>query len=335
MADLPENLRTSLTAALDAVPPARLSTSVRRLIDEYRSGRPAAAPILTSETDVAAYAAYRMPATFAAVRAALRQLAGVVPEFRPRVHLDVGGGTGAAAWAAVEAFPDLATVTVLDQVAEALAWGRRLAARAGHPALRGSDWRQWRFERGAELPEADLVTISYLLGELPPEAREDLMEQAMASGGLVLVVEPGTPAGYERVLAARSSLLARGFAVLAPCPHGRTCPLADVDDWCHFAARVNRSALHRRLKEGQLGYEDEKFSYVAAVVSAGEPRLIGSRVLRHPKFRKGVVSLDLCRAGDGARRELVTKRQGEVYRLARDTEWGDAWPPPPHNGHPR
>ena len=31
----------------------------------------------------------------------------------------------------------------------------------------------------------------------------------------------------------------------------------------------------------------------------------------------------------GFRRDTVTKRQGPLYRAARDVAWGDAWPPPP------
>jgi ribosomal protein RSM22 (predicted rRNA methylase) len=330
VADLPDDLRQSLAAALDAAPTAPLSRSVRRLMEEYRSGRPAAAPIIGSDTDAAAYAAYRMPATFAAVRTALRQLTRVVPGFRPASQLDVAGGTGAAAWAATELFPDLATVTVLDQVDAALELGRRLSAGATHPALRTATWQQWRQESGTDLPAADLVTISYLLGELPPAAREALIVRSAATGGVVVVVEAGTPAGYERILSARSVLLAHGHTILAPCPHQAACPLAPVRDWCHFTGRVNRSTLHRRLKDAQLGYEDEKFSYVAAAPVRDDrpPRRIGGRVLRHPQFRKGLVSLQICTAEDGFRRVLVSKSQGERYRLARDTEWGDAWPPP-------
>jgi ribosomal protein RSM22 (predicted rRNA methylase) len=327
MADLPDDLRESLASALDAAPTALLSASVRRLMEEYRSGRPAAAPIIGSDTDAAAYAAYRMPATFAAVRAALRQVRHAVADLRPSSQLDVAGGTGAATWAATEIFPELTAVTVLDQVDAALRLGRRLCVRATHPALRTATWREWRLEPGADLPAAELVTISYLLGELPPAARESLVVQAAATRGVVVVVEAGTPAGYERVLAARSTFIAQGYTILAPCPHQNACPLAQARDWCHFAGRVNRSALHRRLKDAHLDYEDEKFSYVAAAPGR-PPHRVAGRVLRHPEFRKGLVSLQVCAADDGFRPVLVSKRQGDLYRLARDTGWGDAWPPP-------
>ena len=88
-----------------------------------------------------------------------------------------------------------------------------------------------------------------------------------------------------------------------PAPGG--CPLA-AGDWCHFGARVNRSALHRRVKEADLGYEDEKFSYVAA--GGGRSPTGIARVLRRPAQRKGLVSLRLCRPDGTAGDRIVTKR---------------------------
>ncbi|MEO3872058.1 small ribosomal subunit Rsm22 family protein [Nonomuraea sp. B12E4] len=48
-----------------------------------------------------------------------------------------------------------------------------------------------------------------------------------------------------------------------------------------------------------------------------------------------MVSLRLCTGEDGLRDALVSKRQGELYRRARDAEWGDGWPPvlPGKPGH--
>ncbi|SHL37687.1 Ribosomal protein RSM22 (predicted rRNA methylase) [Pseudonocardia thermophila] len=322
MTDLPEALRDGLDAALAGFPPTRLSSGVQRLMSAYRSGGPASAPILRSDVDVAAYAAYRMPATFAAVRAALRQVAEAVPDWAPRSLSDVGGGTGAAAWAAVAAFPSLRAVTVLDQVAAALTFGRRLARHSAEPALRGAAWQRWR--AGADVPAADLVTIAYLLGELTPAQQETVLTAALATGGAIAVIEPGTPEGYRRVLAARAALLAHGHTIVAPCPHQLGCPL-ETGDWCHFPARVPRSALHRQLKAGQLGWEDEKFALVVAM--PGPPPAVPGRVLRHPRYRKNLVTLQVCTAAGTTATATVTKREGQRYRAARDVSWGDAWPP--------
>ena len=139
------------------------------------------------------------------------------------------------------------------------------------------------------------------------------------------------------MLAARSRLTAAGWHVLAPCPQDGPCPIATRDDWCHFSVRLDRSALHRRLKGGRLGHEDEKFSYVVATrdpaltpatdtLTTPEATSAPGRVLRHPVTRKGLVQLEVCHADGSVGREIITKRSPMAYRAARDAAWGSTWP---------
>lgn len=324
MADLPEDLSDALEESLDSADPAEMAQSVQKLMGRYREEFDPSHRALASGVDVAAYAAYRMPATYAAVAAALRHTAALTPGFRPRAHADVGGGTGAAVWAAAATWPSVEEVTVLEQAREAIAFGRRLARKSRSPAVRDARWRQTVIDGQVRAPEADLVTMSYVLGELPERLRPDVIRSLAGGGAMVVLVEPGTPAGYERVGAARDLLIDLGLSVVAPCPHDGTCPIPGGRDWCHFSARLNRTALHRRLKVGTLGFEDEKFSYVAAAPQSWAPS--PGRIIRHPQKRKGLVSLRLCET-DGLRDVTVSKRQGEEYRAARKADWGDAWPP--------
>ncbi|NUR15340.1 MAG: rRNA methyltransferase, partial [Dermatophilaceae bacterium] len=110
-----------------------LARTTEALVSRYRSVAPAPTPILASQVHVAAYAAYRMPATHAALARVLGDLAD--RGLRPRSLLDLGGGTGAAAWAAAGAFESLESVTVLDQVDDALALGRELEREAPSEVL--------------------------------------------------------------------------------------------------------------------------------------------------------------------------------------------------------
>ncbi|GHF81425.1 small ribosomal subunit Rsm22 family protein [Streptomyces thermodiastaticus] len=318
-----ETLRAALAGLLDGLPPRQAAGAVERLIAHYRGSTPTDAPILRDRADVAAYAAYRMPATFEAVRSALAAFAAAVPGWTPGSHVDVGGGTGAATWAVAATWDGKRPVTVLDWAEPALALGREIAS--AHPGLRAARWRRARIGAALTLDAADLVTVSYVLGELTEADRAAVTDAAAAAAHAVVIVEPGTPDGYARVLAARDRLIAAGFQVAAPCPHSGACPIAPGTDWCHFAARVSRSSLHRQVKGGSLPYEDEKFSYVAATRLPVTPA--AARVVRKPQIRKGQVLLDLCEAGERLSRFTVTKRHGERYRAARDAHWGDAWPP--------
>ncbi|MDN5920331.1 MAG: small ribosomal subunit Rsm22 family protein [Pseudonocardia sp.] len=329
MTALPDDLARALDDALDRVPASRLAPVVERLIGDYRGGVATVSsrqgPILRTDDDAAAYAAYRMPATYAAVHDGLSRAAEVVGRLAPRTLLDVGGGTGAAVWAASRLWPSLRAATVLEGSEPVIALGRRLATGADDAAVRAARWERTQLGAATTLPEADLITVSYVLGELPEPVRETLVDEAAARASTVAVFEPGTPAGYRRILAVRERLIAAGMGVAAPCPHDGACPITG-DDWCHFAARVDRTSRHRSLKGGTLSHEDEKFAYVVATRAPGQHA--DNRVLRHPLQRKGLVTLRLC-TGDGAIADRpVPRSRREHYRAARDTGWGDAWPPP-------
>lgn len=324
---LPEDLRAALDQALARFSPPELAEATARLTERYRTGASTGTSTggnhLRSRADVAAYAAYRMPATYAAATTALRQAAALSPGFTPRSQLDVGGGTGAAIWAATEVWPSVEKVTVIEHDADVIDLGRRLARRS--PALAETTWRRASIAAGLDRPAADLVTMSYTLGELPRTEQAQVVRWLAADAAMVVIIEPGTPVGYAAIAAARETLTAAGLSVLAPCPHDGRCPIEPGRDWCHFSVRLPRSSLHRRVKSGTLSFEDEKFSYVAAATTTG-PRP-AARVLRHPQKRKGVVSLRLCGDGGGIADVIVSKRQGDLYRAARDAEWGDGWPP--------
>ncbi|MFE4583592.1 small ribosomal subunit Rsm22 family protein [Streptomyces chartreusis] len=318
-----ETLRIALAALLDDLPPRQAAQAVDRLIANYRGATPTDAPILRDRADVAAYAAYRMPATFEAVHSALEAFARTVPDWTPATHTDVGGGTGAATWAVSTTWPGERSVTVLDWAEPALAIGREIAA--ADPTLDKARWQRTRIDSTLTLDPTDLVTVSYVLNELTAGDRATLLDTVASAARTVVIVEPGTPDGYTRVIEARDRLIAAGFRIAAPCPHSAACPIVPGTDWCHFSARVSRSSLHRRIKGGSLAYEDEKFSYVAATRLPATPA--PARVVRKPQIRKGQVLLDLCETDPSLRRTTITKRHGDLYKAARDTEWGDPWPP--------
>jgi len=75
--------------------------------------------------------------------------------------------------------------------------------------------------------------------------------------------------------------------------------------------------LHRQLKSGALGYEDEKFSYLIASKLAYSPS--GKRVLRTPIKRKGHHILELC-TPIGIEKKIISKKEKDLYRKVK---WGD------------
>jgi ribosomal protein RSM22 (predicted rRNA methylase) len=316
--DLPTRLRAALEARLHGVSRNEAAERAAAISKTYRDGGGSTA--IASEADALAYALARMPATYAADVASLNALLDIRPEFAPKSLLDVGAGPGTATWAAAEAFPSLQSFTLLD-ANDAL---RKLALDLLSKSDRSS---RINYERGearalvARADAADLVVASYVIGEMD-EAERALLARLMweKTRDTLLVVEPGTPAGYARIIALRQQLIAAGAQVAAPCPHDGACPLAPPD-WCHFTQRLARSRAHKHLKGAEVPFEDEKFAYAALTRAAIGQR--PSRVLAQPAVGKAEVSAKLCTPG-GLEIATVARRDKAAYAEARRWRWGDA-----------
>lgn len=294
----------------------RMRTAIEALTEAYRSGRTTQDPRLDEELLVAAYLAVRFPATQAANLAADRWVAEAIQTrategaFHPESLLDLGAGCGAATLAAQTVWPGIQTITAIEPIPAMVRVGRQMVPEAM--------WRTARFEDQTSWAGHDIVLCSYAYGE----ARQDsgLLEKAWeAAGRLLILIEPGTPRGFSGILDARRRLIEMGASILAPCPSHESCPALEPD-WCHFAARLNRTSLHRRLKGGSLGHEDEKFSYVAAWRGPLGPGL--PRAIRHPLIHPGRIQIELCQAPKRVR-IAVTKKNKDAFRLARKLGWGD------------
>jgi ribosomal protein RSM22 (predicted rRNA methylase) len=319
---LPDRLRDAIENETLGTGIADLSRASSEITERYKDGRFSQAP-LHSAVLRHAYLHVRMPATFAANLRAFCGIHAVAPDLGLRSMLDLGAGPGTAMWAAAHGFPDLERFTLVERDGELSEIGRRLAFEADNSSIRTASWVRQDMSSDLSLERHDLVVISYALGELTENASTALLRRAwMLAGKLLVVIEPGTPRNFQRVLEARTLLLQLGAHIVAPCPHPNPCPLAATGDWCHFSQRLERTSAHRKLKGGALGYEDEKFSYVAAAKTPVQ--LPDARIVRHPGIHSGHVRLTLC-TPEGLQHPTVGKSSKEEYRAARGAEWGDAW----------
>jgi ribosomal protein RSM22 (predicted rRNA methylase) len=317
--ELPPQLRQAVDRALSGVTLNELAAASAGLSQRYREeGREGPAHI-ASDRDALAYLATRLPATFAATRASFAAIASARPHFAPKTLFDIGAGPGTALWAAADCWPDLADAVLVEASPIFRACGQRLAAEAKQPEI---TWHTVDVtHESIEIAPRDLVTIAYVLNELPPEARRAVLAHAwQAATDTLVVVEPGTPAGWQRILAARRQLIEAGGHVIAPCPHAQACPLVPPD-WCHFAERVARSRLHRQAKGAEVPWEDEKFSYIA-VSRQPAPGSAAARVIARPRKASGRVTLKLCRPDGSAGEQLFSRRDGEPYKRASRSDWG-------------
>lgn len=315
---LPAELKAALDRKLEGFSRSDAAQRSQKISTTYRAG--GGSGTIKSEADALAYALARMPATYAAVAASLNALAEIVLDLAPETLLDVGAGPGTASWAAAEAFPSLHDFTLLD----ANATLSRLALDLARDSSRLAECRYVPGDASgnlAEVSQADLVIASYVMGELSEADQRKLTDAMWAKARHALVViEPGTPAGYARVLALRQQLIAAGAHVAAPCPHERPCPLT-APDWCHFSQRLPRSQAHRQIKGADVPFEDERFIYVALIRTPPASR--AARVLAPPDVGKAGIAAKLC-TETGVELAKVPRRDKAAYASARRWRWGDA-----------
>lgn len=324
MSDLPGALRAALEQALDGVPRKGLADRARATSDAYRAGKPSSGVIREAD-DALAYALTRLPATYAACAAVFDEAARMAPGFRPHSILDAGAGTAAASWAALETWPNVEAASWLDASPPFLTLAAKLAADGPAP-LRAAEARRVDLTAGGPWPKADLVAASYALAEIAPDRQAGVVQSLWdACDGVLALIEPGTPSGYARILAARAALIAGGANILAPCPHQEACPLSGPD-WCHFSVRLPRSRDHRQAKGADVPFEDERFAYLLAArpTVGAAPR--APRILAPPRPGKPGIEFKLCGVDGLVEQRFVSRRDKASYAVARRLGWGDVFP---------
>lgn len=323
MTDFPPELAAAIAARLEGISRKELAARAAQISETYRGGAGTNVAI-SDRKDALAYVLTRMPATYAATAAALAAFSDAVPHFQPRSLTDVGAGPGTASFAATAQWPSLDAVVMIDESRAFSVLAGELTGESSRAALANASRILGDATRlGRELPKADLVLAAYALAEVSDVAMPALVESLWrAADGALILVEPGMPQGFERIRAARKALIAAGATIAAPCPHQAPCPIVSPD-WCHFAVRVARSREHRLAKGAEAPFEDEKFSYVAAI-RGGDIESYKARVLAPPRVSKAGISMKLCTDAGVIAEETVAKRDAEAFRRVRRAWWGDA-----------
>jgi ribosomal protein RSM22 (predicted rRNA methylase) len=249
-----------------------------------------------------AYFLYRTPATQAVLRKVLAHLEGK----NLKTALELGSGPGSS-------YPVLK-----DLFFEKIVYiEKEEGFRREYPDV---EWIMRNFLEDFCFPEAELVLFSYSLGELEVTDKILALKKAMsAAKNYLVVVEPGTPKGFDTLLTARDSMIQNGWHIHAPCYHTAECPKKRAP-WCHFSERVQRTKLHRQIKGGSLGYEDEKYCYI---IASKEP-VYKKRftILDTPKIEKHRLRMNLCTEGGQKIFECKANNK-ELFKILKKKQWGE------------
>ena len=319
----PPELLRAIQDVTSKVKLSELREAAQRLSVNYRNGINSGSTIHTwNHIDRLAYIGARMPATYRATLFALRELRTKCPNLSVASLFDVGAGPGTSLWAASSVFGELSYATLLEPDESMVSLARRLLSGSSLEVKVNTTWLTSNVNSFPTQGRYDLVVAAYLLTELQPKQRLAAIDSIwQACEKVAVFVEPGSMDGFQNVIEVRQRLLDLGGSVVSPCPHEDPCPLT-AEDWCHFAARLNRTPLQRKLKSGVLSYEDEKYSFL--VVTRGDGTRSSARVIRRPRMNPGHVILQICSQA-GLRDITVTKSDRDNYRRARKVRWGDSW----------
>ena len=312
--DIPEELKENINKLLKENQIHKILEDAQIVSNRYRNNDGRGKKLLTKESEAVSYAISRMPATYAAVSSVLEQTLDNYNEELTSV-IDVGAGTGAVVWAVNDVTTSNA-IKCFEREESMINIGKKLMENTDLNDVR---WEKFDILQDEIQEKADLVITSYMINELPKGDREKAVEKLWnATNKLLIIIEPGTPAGFANILEIRRNLLKAGGHIVAPCCCLHECPIPK-DDWCAFYARVARSSVHRHAKNGALGYEDEKFSYIA--FSKVPVNNSGERILRHPQINSGYVNVKVCSA-NGIEEKTYSKKDKEIYKKVRKMDAG-------------
>lgn len=317
--ELPIELRNLIERKIDGIDLKLLQRNSEGVSLKYRNDVRDGKRLVTEEIEALAYVAVRMPATYGAVYTVLKNCFDIYG-FKIDSVLDVGAGTGAGTWA-VRSFVNLENAVCLEREDVMRSLGESLMKETEIGELQNVRWEKFDLVTSEMEYKADLVICSYVLNELSDEDKQIALDKLWkATNKILLIIEPGTPKAFSEIKELRAFLVNNGGNIVAPCPNNDKCKLPE-NDWCHATCRVARTKIHKFLKNGDVPYEDEKFSYIAVTKENVEKGRF-ARVLRHPKIESGKITLQVC-SNNGIEEQVITKKDKELFKTARKAGCGD------------
>lgn len=286
---------------------------------QYRKENINSKTVVSLENEVIGYLLGRMGETSVIIDAVLEKLNNVT-SFSNHVDsvLDLGSGTGSVLWAIENYIPN-ANVVAVEKEKQMIKYSKILSSNLSlnidyvHENVLS--------KKIEELKNADLVIESFMLNELTEDDSIKVLNlMGRKAAKYIVLVEPGTPKSYEKMMKFREYLLSKGLNLVLPCPHSGKCGLEN--DYCNFSVRVPRSKLVRQVKSGALNYEDEKYFYLI-FSKEKQAKNYNSTILRRPIYRKGCVDLKLCGSDSQIKSKTITKSDKQNYKVAKDYKHGD------------
>lgn len=289
-----------------------LKKESEKISNKYKQNTGGSGGILKTESEAITYSAVRMPATFACVKKALLSL--VIDQSQTYSLLDVGFGTGAGTLAIMDCIP-ISSVSALEKETSMLKVGKTIVDQLIEYTTQIEYINQDLIEFNPD-KNYDIVLSSFVFNEIEESKLVVILKKLWTvTNKYFIIVDAGTPKVFSNMNYIKSVMKDLNANLVAPC----MCEDCE-NEWCHFIARVRRSAMHRKIKNGTENYEDEKFTYLIYSKTPIDKK--GKRIIKRPEISKGKIVHTLC-SKDGVRTEIFTKSQGEKYKEVKKKEVGE------------
>lgn len=313
---IPQELEQAIENEIKDIKLSELKNEAEKLSNRYLNEERTGKTLLSKEIEAWAYSIMRMPATYGAIFTVLKNTLNIIKNNKFKTLLDIGSGTGASIWSVQEQL-EIEKIVCLER--------EEAMRKIGQSLLKYNEKQidvEWinKDITKEDLPNADIITMSYVINELSEKNRKLLIEKLLKlDSKIILIIEPGTPEGFKNIKLIQEMALNNGKYIIAPCTSQQVCKLPE-NDWCHSIVRMERTKIHKILKNAELSYEDEKFSYI--VISKDKYNLPESRILRHPIIEKGKITVKLCTKGN-IEKKIITKKDKENFKKVKKKNCGD------------
>ena len=317
-----------------------LESSAGLLSDTFTTGRESGfSSYRDNKKALAAYGLFFFPRTYVRTRMVMEECAAEWnANERPIRIVDVGAGTGAAGFAALQTLSTwMPNQQVhLDMVDCEMA-GMDLARpvfNAGRELWPLASMKAVKANAQAYIPDAgvDLMLTSFAINEWMEDKTPDKLHDwvtgnlaALRPGGWMIIMEPALRTSVERMERLRDWIAAERIArILAPCPHHQPCPmLAEKRGWCHEVRTWKVPPSLRQINRAlQRDVHLLKFSFLALqkapAKASGWTRLVSPVKKENGKFSCFGCGADgHVRAIEWLNRHLTPEQKDQSNQLER------------------
>lgn len=291
----------------------------KEISSKYRAEKINSSAVVSTDKQALSYLSSRMGETSVIIDDVLCKLNTLI-DLDEEINsvLDLGSGTGSVFWA-LDNFISNIDITAVEINECMIKYSKMLSKHLDfNIEYLNADVTSSKVKN---LKNFDLVIESFMLNEMKESDRIKTLDlMCEKAENYIILIEPGTPNSYEKMMKDREYLLSKNLKLVLPCPHSNKCGLKN--DYCNFSVRVNRTKTSRLVKDGTLNYEDEKYFYLIFSKNDVEYNK-NSVVLRKPVYRKNLVELKLCNNDTSITQTVITKNNKEIYQKAKKLKHGD------------